>query len=53
MSTQLREPCRLCGTPYERDPAVQERWSRTRPETDGLCLSCIGRMGNEKAMEEG
>ena len=34
--------CRQCGKPYEsRDPAVQQRWSRTRPETDGLCLECI------------
>jgi hypothetical protein len=40
--------CRQCSKPYEpRDPVVQARWNRTRPETEGLCLECIGRMGEE------
>jgi hypothetical protein len=33
--------CRNCHQPHEpRDPAVQERWNRTRPETEGLCMEC-------------
>jgi hypothetical protein len=47
-----RHTCRDCRKPYERDPAVQAKWNKTRPETDGLCLECIGKAGTEKAMEE-
>ena len=44
--------CRQCHKPYEpRDPEVQARWSRSRPETEGLCLECIARAGLESAME--
>ena len=47
-----RRICKECREPYERDPAVQEKWNRTRPETEGLCLKCIGRLATDKAMEE-
>lgn len=45
----ISRTCRECGTSYERDPAVQARWNRTRPETEGLCLECISRAGAEAA----
>lgn len=44
--------CRGCQKPYERDPAVQAKWNKTRPETEGLCLECITRRATDRIMEE-
>jgi hypothetical protein len=50
--TMTRHICKECKKSYERDPAVQDKWNKTRPETEGLCLECIGRLATDKAMEE-
>ena len=40
--------CRQCHQPYvPPDPTIEAKWTRNRPESAGLCLSCISQVAGD------